>query len=40
MNKLTGIAFLCILFALIFLMWMAEVFHKLDGGHGWLEEQG
>ena len=37
MNKLSGFAFVCILFVLLLVMWMAEIFHKLDGGRSWLE---
>jgi len=37
MKILTGLALICVLSLLLFVMWIAEVFHKADGGRSWLE---
>lgn len=37
MNKLSGFAFVCIFFVLLMVIWIAEIFHKLDSGRSWLK---
>jgi len=37
MNRLSGLAYDCILFVLVVVMLMADFFHKLDGERSWEE---